>query len=350
MYDEGVSGGVPSVYTDGQGAGGAGIVGALVGTGAMLYDSHQNRQAAKRNTDRTIEANKAESELAYQRQMEMWGIQNEYNSPAAQMQRFLDAGLNPHLIYGQGNAGNSSSTPQYNPANQEYRYQSMQVAPAITAILPMLMQVGSWMQDMRLKETQIGKTDTDVEKTRQLIEFLQQRNPQLLKEAGYNLAYQPDTLNVNLLQAKTALEDMQQKFRAEYGESLFSNLTRHGKAALGDQGGMQRLKYMEQEAKTRLEQAQASWTDFSVTNPQALMQLVLQGVMGLAGQTLRAKPGAGIPTGIRKGSRRTGERSVTRDHPARRVQSEHQRVTNERIKRANMRDKLIRGNKNYGPD
>lgn len=317
MYNEGVPGGVPAGYT--EGAGGAGIVGALVGTGAMLYDSYQNRKTAKRNVDRTIEANKAEAELAYQRQMEMWGIQNAYNSPASQMQRFLDAGLNPHLIYGQGNAGNSSSTPQYNPASQDYRYQPMQIAPAITAVLPMLMQVGSWMQDMRLKETQIGKTDTDVERTRQLIEFLQERNPQLLKEAGYNLAYQPDTLNVNLLQAKTALEDMQQKFRAEYGEPLFSNLTRHGDAAQGSQGGMQRLKYMELEAKARLEQAKASWTDFSVTNPQALMQLVLQGVMGLAGQTIRATSKGGIPTGIRTGSRTSGPRRI---HPARRVARE----------------------------
>lgn len=30
-----------------------------------------------------------------------WNSQNEYNSPAAQMQRYKDAGLNPHLIYGQ---------------------------------------------------------------------------------------------------------------------------------------------------------------------------------------------------------------------------------------------------------
>lgn len=32
-----------------------------------------------------------------------WEMQNAYNSPAAQMARFKDAGLNPHLIYGQGN-------------------------------------------------------------------------------------------------------------------------------------------------------------------------------------------------------------------------------------------------------
>lgn len=30
-----------------------------------------------------------------------WSMQNEYNSPRAQMQRFQEAGLNPNLIYGQ---------------------------------------------------------------------------------------------------------------------------------------------------------------------------------------------------------------------------------------------------------
>lgn len=44
--------------------------------------------------------------------LEMWKMTNEYNSPQAQMQRFKDAGLNPNLIYGQGNNGNASSAPQ----------------------------------------------------------------------------------------------------------------------------------------------------------------------------------------------------------------------------------------------
>lgn len=39
-----------------------------------------------------------------------WNMQNEYNSPAAQMARFKEAGLNPHLVYGQG-AGNANAGP-----------------------------------------------------------------------------------------------------------------------------------------------------------------------------------------------------------------------------------------------
>lgn len=57
-----------------------------------------------------IAANRANKKM-HQKQLdwneEMWHMQNEYNSPAAQMQRFREAGLNTHLMYGQGESGNA---------------------------------------------------------------------------------------------------------------------------------------------------------------------------------------------------------------------------------------------------
>lgn len=38
----------------------------------------------------------------------MYDKNNAYNTPQMQMQRYKAAGLNPHLIYGQGNSGNAS--------------------------------------------------------------------------------------------------------------------------------------------------------------------------------------------------------------------------------------------------
>jgi len=78
--------------------GGANILGGLFGMGS------QNS------------ANKANLELAkYQNEWneKMWHMQNEYNLPKNQMARYLDAGLNPNLIYGSGSAsaGNSTSVP-----------------------------------------------------------------------------------------------------------------------------------------------------------------------------------------------------------------------------------------------
>ena len=46
-------------------------------------------------------------------QQQLWNETNAYNTPAAQKQRFLDAGLNPNLMMGQGgNAGSATSVPQ----------------------------------------------------------------------------------------------------------------------------------------------------------------------------------------------------------------------------------------------
>lgn len=51
------------------------------------------------------------SEIANAHEIEMWEMQNRYNTPAAQMARFAEAGLNPMLVYQQGNPGNASSAP-----------------------------------------------------------------------------------------------------------------------------------------------------------------------------------------------------------------------------------------------
>lgn len=46
-----------------------------------------------------------QQEQAYN--LQLWNLTNEYNSPAAQMKRYQDAGLNPNLIYGQQNVAQS---------------------------------------------------------------------------------------------------------------------------------------------------------------------------------------------------------------------------------------------------
>lgn len=41
--------------------------------------------------------------------VEMWNMQNAYDHPGAQMERLLEAGLNPNLIYGNGSVANTSA-------------------------------------------------------------------------------------------------------------------------------------------------------------------------------------------------------------------------------------------------
>lgn len=75
----------------------------LVGQGLnALFQGIQNRKSRKW------------SEKMYARQradaLMDWNLQNEYNSPAAQMQRLKDANLNPNLVYGNGADAQSSGT------------------------------------------------------------------------------------------------------------------------------------------------------------------------------------------------------------------------------------------------
>lgn len=80
-------------------------------------------QANKANIQAVRETNQANRELAeynWQQQIDMWNRQNEYNTPTAQMSRLRDAGLNPHLVYGNGVTGNNAgSTPTPHLAQME---------------------------------------------------------------------------------------------------------------------------------------------------------------------------------------------------------------------------------------
>jgi len=280
--------------------GGYDAIGAAIQAGAAIYEGYQNRKASKENTDKTIAAQREEAEKAYQRQMQQTSAANEYNSPEAQMQRYIEAGLNPHLIYGQGTPGNQSSIPQYSPPNIQYKYESAHTGAALQSVLPTLMAVGTWVQNMRLQRAQINKTEmetirggTEAERTRQLIDFLTQRNPQILSEGSNKLSlfpYQKQVADYGSNTARTKLFELEQEFRYKYGDDLFNEMGSAWTPQSGrfqSFGGSKALSFAQEKYKTDLLRAKSSWSDFDITDPQALMQLVLSGVMGLAGQSLR---------------------------------------------------------------
>lgn len=100
----------------------------------FLWDEISGRNAR----DETNEWNREQSLEAYQRDMEMWRIQQEYNSPSSQMARYQAAGLNPNLIYGQGSSGNSTSMPSYQPASGATRPSGMETLTKVANVIQML--------------------------------------------------------------------------------------------------------------------------------------------------------------------------------------------------------------------
>lgn len=129
------------------------IVGSIIsGAGSLLGglgSSAMNNKAVQDTNKANMEIAKyqaqwqqQENEKAYQRSLNMWNLQNEYNSPTQQMARIRAAGLNPNLVYGNGVTGNNSgSTPQYEPAKfnaptmQAYRGWNLGISDAISQFL-----------------------------------------------------------------------------------------------------------------------------------------------------------------------------------------------------------------------
>lgn len=92
--------------------GALGAVGGLVG-GVLNYTSAKDTN--KTNLKIARETNQMQMDLAkYQadQNLNLWNLNNAYNTPSAQMERYKSAGLNPNLMYGQGSSGNSSSPAQ----------------------------------------------------------------------------------------------------------------------------------------------------------------------------------------------------------------------------------------------
>lgn len=71
-------------------------------------------------TERQNRLNREENERNYQRNVDFWQMQNDYNHPAAQMERLREAGLNPNLIYGTPDiAGNNANAPESSKTHYE---------------------------------------------------------------------------------------------------------------------------------------------------------------------------------------------------------------------------------------
>lgn len=124
-------------------------VGGLLGSGTSSYGNWKQQQLANK-------ANRELADLEWERNQQMWNMQNEYNTPAAQMQRYRDAGLNPNLTYQQGTPGNASSSSAYSRPTM----QAARMAEFNTNIAPILQTYA----DLNVKQAQVDniKAQTDL--------------------------------------------------------------------------------------------------------------------------------------------------------------------------------------------
>lgn len=140
------------------------VGGALIGGAASIGSSFLNNAAS---TDAAEEAGKQAKEL--------WQMQANWNTPANQVKRLRDAGLNPNLIYGNGsaNTGNMSHAPELvPPAAKQWNFDG------VVNALNNYIELKNKAESMQLEKV---KTLSAIEHSRDALEL--ERRRMLIDEA-----------------------------------------------------------------------------------------------------------------------------------------------------------------------
>lgn len=94
----------------------------LLGAGVSALGGVASTLFGKKAQSDTNKANMELAKYQYEKNLEMWNLQNEYNTPLNQRKRMEQAGFNPNLVYGHGTVANTASNaPTYQaPTLQAY--------------------------------------------------------------------------------------------------------------------------------------------------------------------------------------------------------------------------------------
>lgn len=158
MYDQ------PTEAYGGQnGSGGGDWIGALIGLGTSIYNANRMKAAQERQNQYNVDA----ANTKWERELQMWNMMNDYNSPLSQRERYAAAGINANMGFSSGsaNAGNASGLPQYNAPTKEFTHFPIDFMGAMSAY-----------QNFQFKRAQIDnvKAQTDATKQKTINDSLRQ--------------------------------------------------------------------------------------------------------------------------------------------------------------------------------
>lgn len=150
---------------------------AAIGAAATLIGGAFGNRSRKKESKRQRNWNE-----------DMWNRQNAYNTPSMQMQRLKDAGLNPALMYGQGNVGNAEKVQGYQQ--------------------PQIENIGAGMAQSAAAGAQLSLVNAQ-KKNIEADTANKEQNTILQTEQAANLI--ASTLNINAQRAKTIQETLNLK-------------------------------------------------------------------------------------------------------------------------------------------
>lgn len=139
-------------------------IGAGISAIGSFFTNKANNKAANKLFDKQASFAREESQKERDWQEAMYNKNNAYNSPAAQMQRLKDAGLNPDLVYGDG----SLTSPSQAPAGGA-------MAPTPTAVAPHFenpfADAGQIIANKKLVESQARANDAKANRDTKEVEI-----------------------------------------------------------------------------------------------------------------------------------------------------------------------------------
>lgn len=140
-----------------------GVASALISDESMRYASDKQLEGVNATNAMNWQIANTNNEAAKQ----LWREQSEYNSPANQMKRYIEAGLNPNLMAssGQVNSGNAASPPALQQATMKPYTGYVQTAiarsnmlqNAVSSVTSMLGNIADWQkkqQDIKTSQAQ----------------------------------------------------------------------------------------------------------------------------------------------------------------------------------------------------
>lgn len=165
------------------------VVGPIVGGLTSLFGSSLNNSAADRRQQELMrynsqEASKArqfnaqQATVSFERQLQLMQYMNDYNSPAAMMERLKKAGLNPNLALGGLSPGLSSSPSVQGASGSAASVSPVFSPPVDTASLA---SATSQIADASLKQAEASKIRGETDILRSDAKFRDAMNQGLLK-------------------------------------------------------------------------------------------------------------------------------------------------------------------------
>ena len=165
------------------------VGGALLNAGLGVVGNFLGNKQAEKNQQKQNEFNAQEAQKTREWQEKMWNLNNEYNTPLAQVNRLQDAGLNPNLVYGNGSMQNvspmasSSAQASSTPFNDSIAARHAKNFDAIMRGL----QTAITMQELKNKKAEGKNIESNTEKNNAEAQESQQRAKNLETENKFNL-------------------------------------------------------------------------------------------------------------------------------------------------------------------